>query len=382
MARVSNTQTSRRYPQRVASWAFIGIVLASASGEASQAANGLIAFSQIAGTRQQIFTIAADGTGQQQLTFDGENFFPAWSRDGSKIAFSSTRTGATEIWVMDATGANATQITFATAGGNFIPEWSPDGTRIAFASLLDSVGHPEVWVMDSDGGNPIRLTVTPSNPSLPTWSVHPTWSPDGQQLIFASTASGSTQIWKMNADGSNQVQITNGNGAQFPDSNASEWSRDGSRVAFWSGFETQFGEVWSMNPDGSNRIRLTDTTDPLNSDNPVWSPDGSKILFDSNRAGPIELWVMDADGANPVPLVATSSGPASWQPILLTPQPVPSISRWGLLLMTLMILVAVRRVFSDVSRSTAPTEPILQNTRTLKSNDPLIGTILAGIRSS
>ena len=105
--------------------------------------------------------------------------------------------------------------------------------------------------------------------------------------------------------------------------------------------ELQFGEVWSMNPDGSNKHQLTDTADPLNSDNPVWSPDGSKIIFDTNRAGPVELWVMDASGANPTALVPTAGGPASWQPILQPPgEPIPTVSEWGMIVMTLLLLVA------------------------------------------
>lgn len=311
-------------------------------GGPTEVGNGLIAFTQFVAGESQVFTIGPDGTGQRQLTFVGTNMFPAWSRDGSKIAFSSTRSGTAEIWIMEGDGSMQTQITFATPGGNFIPEWSPDGTRIVYASLQNTVGHPEVWVMDSDGGHQTRLTFTPPNPNGPTWSVHPSWSPDGQKLVYASTASGNTQIWMMNADGSDQAQITNGNGAQFPDSNASEWSRDGSTVAFWSGFETQFGEVWIMNPDGTNTWQLTETPDPLNSDNPVWSPDGSKIAFDTNRAGPVELWIMDSDGANPAPLVATNGGPASWQPVFAPPgEPIPTVSGWGVVAMVLLIVCCV-----------------------------------------
>lgn len=195
--------------------------------------------------------------------------------------------------------------------------------------------------MDSDGTNQTRLTFTPPNPNQPTWSVHPSWSADGQKLVYASTATGNTEIWMMNADGSEPLQMTSGNGAQFPDSNASEWSRDGSTIAFWSGFETQFGEVWTMAADGTNKQQLTETSDPRNSDNPVWSPDGSRILFDTNRAGPVELWVMDADGASPARLVATSGGPASWQPVV-TPAatPIPAFSAWGAIGMALALLVA------------------------------------------
>jgi len=316
----------------------LAVTLAGAAGALPPAVgNGLIAFTQSVSGTPQIFTIAPDGTGQQQLTFNGENIYPNWSRDGSQIAYSSTASGAAEIWVMNADGTSATQLTFGTPGGNFVPEWSPDGAKIAYASLQDSVGHPEVWVMNSDGTAPTRLTFTPPNPGAPTWSIHPTWSADGQTLAFASTSSGNTEIWTMNSDGTGQQQITTGNGPGYPDSNASEWSRDGSKLAFWSGFETQFGEIWTMDPDGSNKTRLTETLDPRNSDNPVWAPDGTKLLFDTNRSGPVELWLMDADGANPNFLVATAGGPASWQAIPV-PEPVPAMSSEGVAALSIVLL--------------------------------------------
>ncbi|MCH8966670.1 MAG: PD40 domain-containing protein [Planctomycetes bacterium] len=95
-----------------------------------------------------------------------------------------------------------------------------------------------MWTINIDGTNQTRLTFTPQNPpNVPTWSIHPSWSPDGERIVYASTFSGSSQIWMMNAD-------------------------------------------------GTYRRQLTETADPLSSDNPVWSPDGSRILFDTNRAAP------------------------------------------------------------------------------------------------
>ena len=64
---------------------------------------------------------------------------------------------------------------------------------------------------------------------------------------------------------------------------------------------------------------VTDTADPRNSDNPAWSPDGSKILFDTNRSGEsVELWIMNADGSEPTRLIADAFGQTSWQPISIT----------------------------------------------------------------
>ncbi len=122
----------------------------------------------------------------------------------------------------------------------------------------------------------------------------------------------------MDADGSHQTQITAGNGPNYRDSNVPEWSLDGQRIVFWSGFERQYGEVWVMDADGSNRRQITDTPDPLNSDNPHWSPDGTKILFASNRDQGIgvDVWLVDAAGGEPR-LFARNMGWCTWQPLKL-----------------------------------------------------------------
>jgi len=318
------------------------LLLTCGIANAQVVGNGRIAFSDVDALGQtQIFAILPDGTGRQQLTTVSDNQFPAWTPDGTRMAFASMRTGNSEIWTMNADGSNQTQLTFNTLGGNFTPEWSRDGGRIAFASLLDSVGHPEVWVMNADGTGAQQLTFTPTSPTGPTWSLLPTWSPDGSTIAYASTITGTTQIWIIDADGSNPVQMTNGNGPAYPDSNAPQWSRDGSQIVFWSGFESQFGEVWVMNADGTNKRKLTETTDPFNSDNPEWSPDGTKIIFDSNRAGPgmIEVWMMDADGAN-VQLLTTGSGQTSWQPALNATSVIPATSLCGTIGLILPALVA------------------------------------------
>ncbi|MCH9031446.1 MAG: PD40 domain-containing protein [candidate division Zixibacteria bacterium] len=284
--------------------------------------NGRIAYSDTDSVGQvQIFTVNPDGEDRQRLTSLGTNFYPAWSKDGSLIAFTSTRTGSAEIWVMDADGNDQTQLTFETPGENFVPDWSPDGSRIAYASKLDDVGSPEVWVMDSDGGAQQRLTFTTFDSTGFNWSLLPSWSSDGQRIVYASTESGGSQIWIMDADGGAKIQITNGNGPDYPESNAPVWSRDGALIAFWSGFEGQFGEVWVMDSNGSNKRKLTETPDPLSSDNPEWAPDGTALLFDSNRGGPgtVAIWMMDSSGANPTLLApfafGSAPGQSSWEPI-------------------------------------------------------------------
>jgi len=269
------------------------------------------------GSDGQIYLYDADGGNPQQLTTEGLNGYPTWSRDGRRILFASARGGSPlpEIWVMNADGSNPRPVGSGNYGGT--PFESPDGTRIAFTCMVPDTlpaRSMEVCVMNADGSNLAQLTTTPpSPPGEPRWSVHPTWSPDGRRIVYASTASGRTQIWVMDADGSNPTQLTDGNGADYPDANVPDWLLDGSGIVFWSGFETQYGEVWIMNPDGTNRRRLTDTLDPRNSDNPHPSPDGRSVLYASNRSGSSNVWIVSTDGGQPR-LFAASTSWCTWQP--------------------------------------------------------------------
>jgi Tol biopolymer transport system component len=125
-------------------------------------------------------------------TFPGEN--------DTKIAFTSTRDGNNEIYVMNAAdGSNQTRLTNNTDIDEF-PAWSPDSTKIAFTSNLD------IYVMNAvDGSDQTRLT---NNATLDT---HPSWSPDGTKIAFtSSTRDVNNEIYVMNAaDGSNPTRLTN-----------------------------------------------------------------------------------------------------------------------------------------------------------------------------
>ena len=102
---------------------------------------------------------------------------PQYSPDGTKIAFASERSGSWEIWVCDADGSDALQLTRFGKGDTDRPQWSPDSRRLAFHSTVE--GHPEVYIMNASGGNPRRRASS-------SGSQNPSWSRDGRWIYFDS----------------------------------------------------------------------------------------------------------------------------------------------------------------------------------------------------
>ena len=250
----------------------------------------------------------ADGSGQTLLTTTGRDFFPAWSPDGTRIAFESSRDVANQeqIYVMNADGTGVIRLTNAVAHEQ-VPTWAPDGTKIAFFSNRD--GPFAVYVIDAAGmGSAVRLTTDAAN------NFDPAWSPDGTKIAFASDRDGNYQIYVMNTNGTGVTRLTNNAASERLPS----WSPDGAKIAFQSDRDGAGAtEIYVMMSNGGSQTRITNN--PAFDERPVWSPDGSKIAFDSNRDDPAHtnIYVMNADGTGVVRLTAnpmTFDNDPSWRP--------------------------------------------------------------------
>lgn len=163
-------------------------------------------------TDENIWRIDLAGPGQPMssppavaIASTKSDIHPQLSPDERRVAFTSTRSGAWEIWVSDADGSNAIQITSLRAPtGTGAPQWSPDGQTIVFAS--DAEGQFDIFTVPSAGGRPRNITSHSALDHVPTFSH------DGQWIYFSSTRSGQFQVWKMPAAGGVPVQVTKDGG--------------------------------------------------------------------------------------------------------------------------------------------------------------------------
>ena len=208
----------------------------------------------------------------------------------TKIAFSSTRDGNSEIYVMNSDGTDTIRLTRHPAIDAY-PTWSPDGTKIAFASTRRNGSTHEIYVMNADGKRPIRLTT--NNQPVPAYDKSPSWSPDGAKIAFASNREGNSEIYVMDANGKNVVRLTRTIAREATPA----WSPDGAKIAYVFIDVNADSDIYVMNANGGQAMNLTKRTRRVN-ETPSWSPDGERIVFQAWDNGNHDIYVMDADGRN------------------------------------------------------------------------------------
>jgi Tol biopolymer transport system component len=256
-----------------------------------------------------IYVTSPNGSAPRRLTKDGHSERPQWSPDGGKIAFSSRRDGNQEIYVMSADGSGQTNLTNHPADDSHAA-WSPDGTKIAFSSRRN--GNQEIYVMGADGSGRTNLTNHPADDS------HPAWSPDGTKIAFTRRPDHrNADLYVMDADGSQQTNLSNSQGGEAGEA---AWSPDGSRIAFV--MDTFAGGISVINADGSGYGRLT-----VRGWVPAWSPDGRHIAFASFLSGAWDIHLVNADTSREANVTRTPGDDyaAAWLPTHA--QPVARLSR-------------------------------------------------------
>lgn len=241
-------------------------------------------------THAGLFVQRTTGTAVTKLTSDdSDNAFPAFSPDGKRIAFCSTRSGVWNLYVMDIDGRNAVQVTGGMAQC-IHPSFSPDGTRLVYSSLGGRSNQWELWIVSLIDGQKRQIGA----------GLFPSWSParDVDRIAFQRPRDRGSRwfsLWTLDLVDGEARRITEVAVSANAAIVSPAWSPDGRRLVFATILDPMHkrthsrGEqdIWTVNDDGSDRRRLTDGIGINLS--PVWSSTND-VFFISDRSGTESVW--------------------------------------------------------------------------------------------
>ncbi len=253
--------------------------------------------------------VIANSDGSNEFVVTNANwsiYSPRIAPGGEKIVFASAHEGQDNIYIINRDGSNLKRLTGpARAKRDGYASWSPDGAKLIFFREYSYCN--DIYIMDSRGNDQINLTNIRSLGNL--WSNEFSefpWSPDGKKVVFTSNRDGFRKIYVMDKNGKNTRQITNNSETQ---DYGAVWAPNRNVIAYVStGGVNGETDILTLNVDSPRAKPINITKSPYHDTSPVWSPDGTQILFVSNRDSDSELYIMNSDGSN-VRRVTHTAGP-------------------------------------------------------------------------
>lgn len=258
-----------------------------------------------------IHIMRADGTELTNLSNnEAEETSGELAPDGTAIAFVSYKEGdGLSLMLMDVDGDNRRPLVQGFASS---PTWTPDGQAVVYGSGED------LRIVDRFGTND-RLITTVADGNIRNPSV----SPDGTVVVFDTSVDGQRRLYRAPMEGGEATLLTEDSGFE------AEWDPDGSRILFVA-FRDGYGDnLWSMDPDGQGQANLIGSTN--NDFHPTYSPDGTRVMFESVQAEAVTISVHDLVSGATTDLLSTGfDGPRyrrpNWTDVALDPfqEPPPT----------------------------------------------------------
>jgi serine/threonine protein kinase len=228
---------------------------------------------------------------QPLTTAPGLETDPAWSPDGTRIAYASNEGGNMDIWVRQIAAEQKVNLTKDYTGYDGKPAWSPDGEWIAFVSGRNGGG---IFVIPTLGGIPKRVVSISFAAYLSNISAipHLSWSPDGMELTYAVVG----HIYTVPAHGGTPTPVSLPSSGLAVGYSEPAWSPDGDRIAYTNfvALGVATSQIWSAQRDGIDPVPVTEGK--YFDHNPIWSSDGEELFFISDRGGSRDVWWVSVDG--------------------------------------------------------------------------------------
>ena len=257
------------------------------------------------GRNGDLFVMPALGGTVLKLADDA--YDPSWSPDGSRIAFRSTRDGNWRLYIVSVGDQSVSRV--AGVEPRVVgPAWSPDGAWIAYVGGVSTATGWDLYVIPAVGdSSPVQLTFDSAAVAL-----RPSWSPDGSWIAFSSTRGGSLNLWGVpfGADppGSHgpPERLTTGVGEDI----SAAVAPDGAGLAYATLHTAP--DIWALDPAEDRLAQLTSET--TTEDYPRVSPDGTNLLFYSNRTGTDELWMLELSSNQMRQVSRAGARHSAWSP--------------------------------------------------------------------
>lgn len=282
---------------------------------------GSIVFDSDRTGADEIFAMDANGSNVRHLTHVARTAVssrtPGWSADRQWIVFTSNRNGPwADLYVMDEKGRNVRQLTSTPMVSEANPAWSPEGREVIYSAQARArageAGRDhepaQLWIIDRNGLNARPVTHGSSR------NIRPSWSPDGAAILFSSDRhapldphffgrdDGDLEIYRMQRNGSSIRRLTWYSRTAL----GAKWSPDGRQIVFQGYQSEEASDILTINVDGRGLRNLT--RGRFSAGRPVWSPDGSKIAFNAKGS----IYAMRADGSD-VRMLSSGARHPDWR---------------------------------------------------------------------